>query len=49
MPRKRGSYFLHLDDVEVGVPYDWSLCLAYKPYVSRRDILPEVERYVNER
>ncbi|MBI4530512.1 MAG: hypothetical protein HY709_03230 [Candidatus Latescibacteria bacterium] len=43
------DYFLHLDDVEVGKSYEWNICLVYKSYVSRCDILQEVERYFNSK
>ena len=39
------DYILHQDKVEVGKSYEWNLCLAYKPYLSRQDILEEVRRY----
>ena len=40
------DYVLHLDDVQLGTPYVWDLCLVVKPYRGRAEVLAEVRRYM---
>ncbi|MHC4712201.1 MAG: hypothetical protein ACYTAN_02880 [Planctomycetota bacterium] len=42
------DYVLTIDGVHIGEPYEWDLCLAYKPFEGRRDVLKEVERYTGQ-
>ncbi len=39
------NYTLQLDDVIIGQSYEWHVCLAFKPFAGRQDILDEVRRY----
>lgn len=43
------DYMIVQDDVKLETAYEWDLCLAFKPYAGRRDILREVERYNSRR
>jgi len=40
------DYILHEPDAQVGVTYEWDLCLVVKPYAGREDVLAEAARYV---
>lgn len=39
------DYMLNVDEIRLAVPHEWDLCLAFKPFEGRRDVLSEVERY----
>ena len=42
------DYVLHLHDAQLDTTYVWNVCIAVKPFVSRRDILSEVRRYQSQ-
>lgn len=39
------DYLLFLEDSEIGVPYEWNLCVAVTPFKGRKAILEEITKY----